>query len=105
VIMVTVATRLNSNRVYIHPARRRTILDWRVSIDVGRFDGVLGGTVRLGARWTLHRGGGDDVVLSRVSIVEEPTVGGGYESLAQAQTRALVRLGEEIAGEIAMRRG
>ena len=71
VLVVTIARALNSNRVYRLPQRVRTTLDWRVTIDVGRFDGTIGGDVLLAARWSLYRGDDKDVSLTRVSIVEE----------------------------------
>ena len=118
VLAVTIAGRLDSNRVYLVPRRVRTPLDWRAEIDVGRFDGSLGGNVLLAVRWSLYRGEDKAVVLSRVSVIEEavategeetyggprdrerPVAAGGYEVLVAAQTRALTRLGEEIADAI-----
>ncbi|MFT5173746.1 MAG: putative lipoprotein YmbA [Gammaproteobacteria bacterium] len=100
VLVVTIARALDSNRIYLLPRRVRTTLDWRVAIDVGRFDGAIGGDVLLAARWSLYRGDEKDVSLTRVSIVEEAVVGPDYEALVTAQTRAVARLGEEIAAAI-----
>ena len=100
VLVVTIAAALDSNRVYIIPTRTRTPLDWRVTIDVGRFDGAIGGEVLLAVRWSLFRGDDKNVALTRVSIVEEPVTGESYAALVSAQSRALSRLAEEIAAAI-----
>lgn len=100
VLVVTIARALDSNRIYLLPQRVRTTLDWRVAIDVGRFDGAIGGDVLLAARWSVYRNDEKNVRLTRVSIVEEAVAGQDYEALVAAQTRAVARLGEEIAAAI-----
>jgi uncharacterized lipoprotein YmbA len=100
VLVVTIAAALDSNRIYLMPRRVRTTLDWRVMIDVGRFDGAIGGDVLLAVRWSLYRGDDKEVSLSRVSIIEEPVAEENYAALVAAQSRALTRLGKEIAAVI-----
>lgn len=100
VLVVTLASELDSNRLYLLPRRTRTTLDWRVAIDVGRFDGAIDGEILLAVRWSLYRGNDKDPSLTRVSIVEESVGGNNYEAMVIAQTRALVRLGKEIAAAI-----
>ena len=100
VLVVTIAAALDSNRIFLIPRRVRTALDWRTEIDVGRFDGAIGGKVLLAVRWSLYRGNGGDLVLTRVSIIEESVAEDDYTALVSAQTRALTRLGKEIAAAI-----
>ncbi len=100
VLVVTMAEALGSNRIYQLPQRVRTPLEWRVGIDVGRFDGMTGGAVLLAVRWSLYRGDDKDVTLSRVSVIEEKVNGESYSALVAAQSRALTRLGQEIAAAI-----
>ena len=100
VLVVTIAAALSSNRIYLMPRRVRTALDWRVMIDVGRFDGAIGGDVLLAVRWSLYRGEDKEVSLSRVSIIDEPVIEENYAALVAAQSRALTRLGKEIAAAI-----
>ena len=97
VLAVTIAAELDSNRVYVLPRRVRTALDWRVEIDVGRFDSNIKGNVLLAARWTLFRGMESDLAASQVSIIEESADGHNYNDMVSAQSRALQRLGHEIA--------
>jgi uncharacterized lipoprotein YmbA len=100
VLAVTIAAQLDSNRIYVLPRRVRTVLDWRVEIDVGRFDGNIDGNVLLAVRWSLFRGDKPDLVASRVSIIEESVDGDNYGAMVSAQSRALQRLGHEIAATI-----
>lgn len=100
VLAVTLARKLGSNRIYLLPRRIRTTLDWRITIDVGRFDGALGGDITLATRWSLFRGDEKNTTVTRVSIVEKPVAGNDYEALVFAQTSALASLAEEIASEI-----
>jgi uncharacterized lipoprotein YmbA len=75
-------------------------LEYRIALDIPRFDGVLGGDVQLVARWTLYKGRGEDALLTRVSIITEASGGEGYEKLIAAQNRALKKLSREIADGI-----
>lgn len=100
VLLVNLGLALDSNRVYELPMRQRRALDYQVPVDVLRFDGVLGREVVLSARWILLSGDGQTVLLSKVSRVNEPTKGPDVEDFVAAQSRALVRLAQEIAEAI-----
>ena len=100
VLVVAIGRRLDTNRVYIVPRRIRTELDYRVEIDIGRFDGAIGQGATLAARWSLFRGDGANPSLTQVSVIDEPVRGGGYPELVAAHTRAAERLGMDIAAVI-----
>ncbi len=104
VLVVEVGRRLDSNRVYVLPRRVRTPLDWRVDLDIGRFDGAPDTEAVLAARWSLFQGEGKEPVSTRVTVQSMPVTGAGYDGLVAAQIRLLEGLGAEIAGEIASRR-
>ena len=99
-IAVSLSNLLESNRIYLIPMRRRVPLDYQVTIDMARFDGQLGNDVVLGARWTLFRKDTKEVLVTKVSIIREPSESAEYEAMVAAKSRALVRLSEEIAGAI-----
>jgi uncharacterized lipoprotein YmbA len=100
VIAVNLSNMLDTNRVFRVPRRDRAIpLAFRVAVVIARFDGTLGGDARLTARWTLYRGD-DKPLLTKVSIVSEPSGGSGYDNLIRAQNRALQALSREIAEAI-----
>jgi uncharacterized lipoprotein YmbA len=96
VIIVNLSNMLESTRVFKVPRRNKTIiLEFRIEIDIARFDGELGGDALLVARWTLY-GQDDKAVLTKVSIISESTGGEGFDNLIAAQNRTLQKLSREI---------
>jgi len=104
VIAVNLSNMLESNRVFVVPRRQTISLDFQVSIDIGRFDGKLGESASLGARWTLYGSDTRKPLLSKVTIVNEPTEDGSYNALVAASSRTLQALSMEIAEAINARR-
>jgi len=97
VIAVNLSNMLDTNRVFRFPRRDRAVpLAFRVAVGIARFDGTLGGEAHLTARWTLYRGT-DKPLLTKVTIIDEPAGGPGYDNLIAAQNRALQALSREIA--------
>ena len=100
VIGVNLSNMLDTNRVFRLPRRDKSIpLDFRVALTITRFDGTLGGEARLTARWNLYSQK-DTLVLTRVSIISQPSDGQGYDNLIAAQNLALQNLSREIADAI-----
>ncbi|MCB1748442.1 MAG: membrane integrity-associated transporter subunit PqiC [Gammaproteobacteria bacterium] len=91
---------LGSNRVVVVPQRAREPLDWRVAIDIRRFDGTPGGTVVLAAGWTIYRGGAGEAEASHTAVFEQAVEGGDYAALVAAEAAAVARLGQAIAAGI-----
>ncbi len=104
VIALNLSKLLESNRVFVIPRRQKVSLDFQVSIDVSRFDGRLGETAVLGARWTLYGRVTREPLLSKVTIVYEQTEDGTYNALVAASSRTLEVLSTEIAQAINARR-
>lgn len=102
VLLVNLGLELDSNRVYALPMRQRRPLDYQIPIDVLRFDGSLGPGKEavLGARWTLLSGDGKQVLVSKVSRIEEPVNGSDVGAFVEAQSRALAKLSAELARAI-----
>ena len=73
-----------------------TVLDYRVAIDVQRFDSALGEAATLDAYWTVVRAKDGKSQTGRTSL-REPTTAPGYEAVAGAHSRALARLSQDIA--------
>ena len=73
-----------------------TVLDYRVAIDVQRFDSALGEAATLDAYWTVVRAKDGKSQTGRTSL-REPATAPGYEALAGAHSRALARLSQDIA--------
>ncbi|NIM74313.1 MAG: hypothetical protein GTO67_00395 [Gammaproteobacteria bacterium] len=104
VIAVNLSRMLESNRVFVVPRRQTMSLDFQVSVDVARFDGMLGEEVMLDARWTLYGQNSREPLLNRITLVTERTDGGDYDALVAASSRALELLSVEIAEAIKARR-
>jgi uncharacterized lipoprotein YmbA len=111
VIIVNLSNMLESTRVYKIPRRNKAIpLEFRIEIDIARFDGMLGGNALLVARWTLY-GQEESALVTKVSIISESSGGEGsdssessaevsFESLIAAQNRTLQKLSREIVASI-----
>lgn len=54
-----------------YPLQDRFDVDWRVSVDVQRFDGVAGGSVHLLAQWTIWRAGKTHELTRRTTLVAD----------------------------------
>ena len=52
-----------------YPLQDRFDTDWRIGVDVQRFDGVAGGPVHLLAQWTIWRAGKIHELTRRTSLV------------------------------------
>jgi uncharacterized lipoprotein YmbA len=78
--------------------------DYRVVVNINRFDGRPGGSVWLNAVWTLKEQKGKMAIAVNQSVIEEPVGGQGYPDLVSAQSRAIGQLSREIAAGIASAR-
>ena len=100
VIGVNLSNLLETTRIYRITRRNKAIpLDFRIELDIPSFDGKLGGDTLLVARWSLY-GSDENALLTKVSIIREPTGGEGYDKLIAAQNRALQTLSREIADAV-----
>lgn len=88
---------LSTDRVSVYPWRKSVPIEYRVVMDVTRFDGKLGGNAWLIARWTVFSGRKKKVLHMEKSRISEPSGGQGYEAMVAAQSRALAHLSRRIA--------
>jgi uncharacterized lipoprotein YmbA len=91
---------LCTKTVAIFPWRGGIPLDYRIELDIQRFDGHLGGDVSLDGWWRLLSGDGKTLLQSKRTSVSESAGGGDYESLVLAQSRTLEKLSHEVAEAI-----
>jgi uncharacterized lipoprotein YmbA len=73
--------------------------DYRVSIDVQRFESVRAGTATVDAVWAVQKKGGGPPRSGR-TVASEPVQGDGFEALAAGHSRALATLSSDIAAAI-----
>jgi len=76
---------------------------YALAVGISRFDGVLGQSVVLKARWELRvRSNGKEELLGvKEASVTEPVTGQDYGALVAAMQRALVRYGQQVGDGIA----
>ncbi len=73
--------------------------DYRVSINIQRFQSERGKTALLDAVWTVRDSATGGIRTGR-TVANENVSGDGYEALAQAHSRALEALSSDIAAAI-----
>ena len=74
--------------------------DYRVVINISRFDGMPEENTCLNAVWTLKDRQHQKTIAVRQSVFTEKVDGPGYSDLVSAQSRTLALLSTEIAAEI-----
>ena len=73
--------------------------DYRVTIDVQRFDSIRGDAAVVEAVWTVKKTVGGETRSGR-TVAREPVQGQGFDALAAAHSRALTRMSGDIAAAI-----
>jgi uncharacterized lipoprotein YmbA len=84
----------------LFPWKRATPIDYRVTVDVLRFEGEKGGDVELTARWTVLESSGKEVLSMKKTTLTEPSGRNSYEALVAAHSRVIESLSREIADAI-----
>ncbi len=73
--------------------------DYRISVDILRFDALSGDGVNLEALWAVHRRGGGEPLVGRSTPFEAANTA-DYSALVAAHGRALARLSEDLAAAV-----
>jgi len=73
--------------------------DYRVTIDVQRFESIRGDAAVVEAVWTVRKTAGGETRSGR-TVAREPVQGQGFDALAAAHSRALTRMSGDIAAAI-----
>src|SRR5262245_6558147 len=99
VIAANLAQELGTRRVWSYAQGALPAPDYRVLVDVQRFDSAFGDAATVEAFWVIRpaAGGGPKTGLS---VVREPVSGAGFDALVAAQSRALARVSADIAGAL-----
>ena len=90
---------LKDARVMAYPQSLGGDADYRVMIDVQRFDSALGDAATVEAVWTVRSGKGGEQRYGR-SVVREAAGGTDFDALVAAHARALKAVSAEIAEAI-----
>lgn len=100
VLAENLSTLLATQRITVVPHHAATRQSRRVTVDVVRFDGLLGGDVTLVTRWSVLGPDGVEQVPVRRSTLVVPTTREDYEGIAAAMSEAVAALGREMAEAI-----
>ena len=73
--------------------------DYRVTIDVQRFESIRGDAAVVEAVWTVRKTAGGETRSGR-TVAREPVQGQGFDALAAAHSRALTTMSGDIAAAI-----
>lgn len=88
---------LRSKRIHVFPRAASVHLDYRLSVDVVRFDNEPGERALLRAHWALWDRDERKMLISRKSEYREPLQQRDYESIAAVNSRLLASLSRDIA--------
>ena len=98
-VAVNVARNLDNARVSSQAQGSVGEPDYRVILDVQRFDSTLGEGATVEVTWTVRRPKNGEQQTGRVTV-EEPAGGGSYQELVAAHSRALAGVSRSIAEAI-----
>ena len=90
---------LGSSRVTSYLQHTGVDADYRVLVDIQRFESSPGGVVTVEAVWSLRRVAGGTPKAGH-SLVREPVGAEGYDPMVAAYGRALLAVSRDLAREI-----
>jgi uncharacterized lipoprotein YmbA len=90
---------LGSSRVSSYLQHAGVDADYRLLVDIQRFESVGGEAVTIEAVWSLRRSTGGTAKTGR-SLVREPVNAVGYDPLVSAYGRALLAVSRDLAEAI-----
>ena len=99
VIAENLAQILGTRQVSAYPQSAGTDADYRVAVDIQRYESSLGGMVMIDALWTVRSAPGVKPRTGQ-SMARESAGGADYDALVSAQSRALATISREIAEAI-----
>ena len=96
IIAANLTVLLNQARVSAYPQNAGQEADYRILLDIQRFEMTAGKGVAIDALWSIRRVSGGAPQTGR-SVVSEPAGAGGYDALVAAQSRALAAVSRDLA--------
>ena len=100
VLVEDVALRLPSDRVVAFPQVGDASFDYRIAVDVSRFDVDATGAATLAARWQLYARSAPRALLVADDTLQRQIEGRGYDAYAASLSAVLADLGDRIAREV-----
>jgi uncharacterized lipoprotein YmbA len=100
VLVDDVASRLPSDRVVAFPQVGDASFDYRIAVDVGRFDVDETGEATLTARWQLYARSSPRALIVAEETLRRRIDGRGYDAYAASLSAVLADLGDRIARDV-----
>lgn len=91
---------LDTQRIFLSRQNAPPNIDYRVALDVQRFDGNPGEKIVLDVNWMIFTQENKERSVVRKSVIRETVDSEDYESLVSAKSQAVEKLSREIAAEI-----
>jgi uncharacterized lipoprotein YmbA len=91
---------LASDRIVAYPRSAPFALDYRVIVEIERFDADLDGDAVLRARWSIYPADRGDALAVERSDLQRPVASSSYSKLAAAHSELLAELSRAIAARI-----
>ncbi len=101
VITDNLSSLLNTENIEQYPWKFAFKPTYQIRINIERFDGELGKSVTLRARWRLIQGKKE--VLVKRAVITTKTKGSGYNAYVAAQSEALKIFSQQISQQIKAR--
>jgi uncharacterized lipoprotein YmbA len=99
VVAENLVAMLGTPRVTVSPQTLSAGVDYRVVIEVQRFESAPGEAATVDAVWTVTRARDGHAQTGRTTM-REATTAAGYQGLAAAHSRVVTRLSREIADAV-----
>ena len=96
VVAASLARDLPDARVLVYPPSGTEVADYRVFLDVRRFESEAGKAVTLEAAWSIRRSAKGEL-RTGYSVIREPVTETSFEPLVAAHSRALDAVSRQIA--------
>jgi uncharacterized lipoprotein YmbA len=100
VIAENLTNLLSTDKVLTYPAIGAIETDYRIEMGISMFEGRLGESAELIARWAIFDIQGKNVKSITSTRIIEPVQGTGYAGMIAAQSRILASLSRELADAI-----
>ena len=99
VVAENLAQLLGAKQVVTYPQNTSRDPDYRVLLDIQRFDSAVGQSAQVDAVWTVRGAAGSTLKTGRTAA-REATAGDSYDALVAAHSRALATVSAKIAEAI-----
>jgi len=100
VLAENIAALLAIDQVVVYPWEIDFTPDYRIAVDVMRFEGQWGKSVILDVIWKIADRSGQKILAVKKSVITEPLSAEDYETLVATESRAIAQLSREIVQQI-----